>query len=339
MDYLKHRFQYTVVNSHPSNLDEVKYGVPQGSLLGPRLYTIYVNDLPNAITSGDVFMYADDTTLYCVGKNFDQVCSQLNNILEQLLLWSTMNKLCIHPVKSEVMILSKTGFIGPVPPIHFGNNFINVVNHTTCLGLIIDNRLTWAMHVDHVKKSFAQKVGALKRMKKLPVKVLEEIYFKSIVPAVLYGIVVWGNCNYSIMESLNPIHARAARVIHQDKSLEKLNWLPISYIYKRRLLLLMHDVLNDKILYPPFNLRLGNRPSRTGGLQVEIPRVNYKVGKESAQYRGPVIWNFIARLANFNVNIQKDSFKNILRRLSQNINSFLFEAPMIAMKDRDFVYF
>ena len=237
------------------------------------------------------------------------------------------------------MILSKTSFIGPVPPIHFGNNFINVVNHTTCLGLIIDNRLTWAMHVDHVKKSFAQKVGALKRMKKLPVKVLEEIYFKSIVPAVSYGIVVWGNCNYSIMESLNPIHARAARVIHQDKSLEKLNWLPISYIYKRRLLLLMHDVLNDKILYPPFNLRLGNRPSRTGGLQVEIPRVNYKVGKESAQYRGPVIWNFIARLANFNVNIQKDSFKNILRRLSQNINSFLFEAPMIAMKDRDFVYF
>jgi len=64
-------------------------------------------------------------------------------------------------------------------------------------------------------------------------KVLEEIYFKSIVPAVSYGIVVWGNCNYSIMISLNPIHARAARVIHQDKSLEKLNWLPISYIYKR----------------------------------------------------------------------------------------------------------
>ena len=141
------------------------------------------------------------------------------------------------------------------------------------------------------------------------------------------------------MESLNPIDARAARVIHQDKSLEKLNWLPISYIYKRRLLLLMHDVLNDKILYPRFNLRLRNRPSRTGGLQVEIPRVNYKVGKESAQYRGPVLWNFIARLANFNVNIQKDSFKNNLRRLSQNINNFLFEAPMIAMKDQDFVYF
>ena len=98
------------------------------------------------------------------------------------------------------------------------------------------------------------------------------------------------------------------------------------------------NILNQRFLLAN---RLGNIPSRTGGLQVEIPRVNYKVGKESAQYRGPVIWNFIARLANFNANIQTDSFKNILRRFSQNINSFSFEAPMIAtcMKDRDFVYF
>ena len=64
------------------------------------------------------------------------------------------------------------------------------------------------------------------------------------------------------------------------------------------------NLLNQRFLLAN---RLGNRPSRTGGLQVEIPRVNYKVGKESAQYRGPVIWNFIARLANFNANIQKDT--------------------------------
>ena len=87
----------------------------------------------------------------------------------------------------------------------------------------------------------------------------------------------------------------------------------------------MHDFLNDKVLYPHFNLRLNNRPSRKGGLQFEIPMVKYKVGKESAQYRGQVIWNF--------------SLKSILRRLSKNINSFSFEAPMIAMKDRNVVYF
>ena len=100
----------------------------------------------------------------------------------------------------------------------------------------------------------------------------------------------------------------------------------------------MHVVLNNKALYPPFNLRLNNRPSRRGGLHFEIPRVKYKVGKESAQCRGPVIWNFVNRFINFNANVQKDSFKNILRRLSQNINGFSFKAPMIAMKDRNFVY-
>ena len=74
---------------------------------------------------------------------------------------------------------------------------------------------------------------------------VKEIYFKSIVPAVTYGVVVWRNCSYSIMDSLNPVQVRVVRVIHQDKSLEKLNWLPISYIYKRRLILRKHDILND----------------------------------------------------------------------------------------------
>ena len=60
------------------------------------------------------------------------------------------------------MIFSKTGFTGPALPMFFGNILINVVSHTICLGLVIDNRLTWAMHVDHVRISFAQKVGALK---------------------------------------------------------------------------------------------------------------------------------------------------------------------------------
>ena len=79
------------------------------------------------------------------------------------------------------MILSKTSFTGPASPMYFGNNFMNVVSHTTCLRLVIDNRLTWATHVDHMRKSFAQKAGALKREKRLPVKLLEEIYFKSIL--------------------------------------------------------------------------------------------------------------------------------------------------------------
>ena len=119
------------------------------------------------------------------------------------------------------------------------------MDHTTCLGMTIDNCLSWSKHICHIKKLFSQKVGALKRMRQLPPKVLEEIYFKSIIPAVIYCILVWGKCSSALLNSLNPIHDRAARLIHNQDDLQSLNWLPLSYFYKRRLLLFMFDVIKQ----------------------------------------------------------------------------------------------
>ena len=115
MNYSSDRCQCTLVNGYISDLTLVQYGIPQGSLLGPRLYTIYVNDLPDAITLGNVLMYADDTTIYCIGKSFDEVCLKLNKVFDELRLWSLRSKLSIHPIKTEAMILTKQGFIGPPP--------------------------------------------------------------------------------------------------------------------------------------------------------------------------------------------------------------------------------
>ena len=236
MSYLNDRCQFTEVNNCRSVTDYVRYGVPQGSLLGLRLYTIYVNDLPDHIDSEDLYMYADDTTVYCIGPNVDQVMLSLNKTMEQVLMWNIRNQLTIHPIKTEAMILSKTSFVGPIPPLYFNTGHIDMVNHTTCLGVKIDNKLTWSVHIDSVKKSFTQKVGAFKRMRILPKKVLEEIYFKTIIPSVTYGISVWGNCSPSAPDSLNHIHARAAHIVNNldstmadDTCLMKSDWLPISY--------------------------------------------------------------------------------------------------------------
>ena len=113
MNYLSDRCQCTLVNGCISDLTLVQYGIPQGSLLGPRLYTIYVNDLPDAITLGNVLMYADDTILY----SFDEVCLKLNKVFDELRLWS------IHPIKTAAVILTKQYFIGPAPPILFGDKY------------------------------------------------------------------------------------------------------------------------------------------------------------------------------------------------------------------------
>ena len=136
---LSNRRQFTEVKNCRSATDHVHYGVPQGSLLGTRLYTIYVNDLPDYIDSGDLYMYVDDTTVYCVGQNVDQLITALNETMKQVLMWSVKNGLTIHSIKTDATILRKSAFVGLPPPFYFGTGPINVIDSTTSLGVKIDN--------------------------------------------------------------------------------------------------------------------------------------------------------------------------------------------------------
>ena len=96
----------------------------------------------------------------------------------------------IHPTKTEAMILAIQQFIRPLQPLHFGPGFVKLVNFISCLGVTIDNKLSWHSQVDVVKASFSKKNGALRRMSYLPKLTLEEIYFKTIIPSITYGISV-----------------------------------------------------------------------------------------------------------------------------------------------------
>ena len=110
-DYLKDRKQFAVVNGCKLQLNAVKCGIPQGSLLGPRLFSF--SDLPDRIKEGEIDMYADDTTLFYRGPSVDVVCDALNRILGDVHNWCRNNKLTIHSGKSEVMVLNRYSFCGP----------------------------------------------------------------------------------------------------------------------------------------------------------------------------------------------------------------------------------
>ena len=184
--YLNNRQQYTVVNGAESDTMLVQVGVPQGSVLGPTLFTLFTNDLPFSVVSGETYMYADDTTVYCVGNNGDEAVLLLNRALSELYEWCLINRLTPHPKKCEAMLMTRSNFIGPIPSVSIGGSLITWVERSRLLGVTVDNKLTWSPHLLEVKKSFANKLNLLKKSRFLPRSVLEKFYLCVILPSVTY---------------------------------------------------------------------------------------------------------------------------------------------------------
>ena len=139
----------------------VSCGIRQGSVLGPCLFSLYTNDMPEAVASGNLYLYADDTTVYCIGSTVDEACNILNNALDELNKSCVTNSLTSHSSKCEVMLLHRGSFIRPHPTI--GNASVAWVCHARLLGITIDRKLTWKKHVTKLKNNFVCKLNLLKK--------------------------------------------------------------------------------------------------------------------------------------------------------------------------------
>ena len=251
----------------------------------------------------------------------------------------------VHPGKNKAMIIRKTPFIGPLRPIYFGNDVISFAKKADCLGLTIDNQLSWSIQI----KSCSTKVSALKCMKYLPKKVLEELYYKTVIPAVAYCIAVWGNCSTSLFQNIEEIHARAARVIYDlpsqtsvEDSLMHARWQSISYIYKRRLLYIMHSIYYETAHHSIKKLFTKNSTSSIGTrnrTKFEVKLFKSAIGRNSLHYRGTMLWNSmpdeLKQIDNLNI------FKRKLKTRLKEINNFQFEKEAILINNKKdiFIYY
>ena len=156
-----------------------------------------------------VVIFADETTVFAIGKATDMIISSLQQILFQLHTWCIAIRLIAHESKTEAMIIFRSNFIGPLPALAYGTKTILLKSSSKCLGLTIDN--SWQDHIRNICKLFNKKLAVLKRIKFLSHSILESIYFNSIIPSVVYNIVVWGSVSSALMEDIDIelIHMRA----------------------------------------------------------------------------------------------------------------------------------
>eukprot|EP00794_Sanderia_malayensis_P001852 gene1852-2086_t len=219
MSYLGNREQYVEINRKRSERHEVKYGVPQGSLLGPRLFNIQVFDLPEVPSEGELEMFANNTEHYVIGNSADEISVSIEEVLQGINEWCKQNCLTIHPDKTEVMMISRKKIVGPLRPIKLQNHIVKYVAESKCLGMTVDNRLSWKNHIKKASVNLGKKVKQLRRMKSLPAKVLETIYFRGILPSITYGIGVWGSCSPQQLEDLERVHRKAGSEALTNKNL------------------------------------------------------------------------------------------------------------------------
>ena len=289
-NYLTDRKQYSEINGKSSEKKPIKYGVPQGSLLCPRLFGFHVNYLPDAVESGEVQVLADDTEAYRVGKTVDKVSSILQKLGNEVSKWCRNNSLSIHPDKT-----------GPLQLISLNGNIIKYVSSSKCLGIILDTKLNWKLQIDNVLSDLSSKLKKLRKIKSLPPSNLETMYFKGILPSALYGIAVWGSCTPATLQNLENVHIRAARLIQKIHSsipktdvLQITNWKSVCNMYKRRVACLTHQALYNKELPADIQdivtIQLTTRNMRDN-LKLALRRQKTKHGRKTFKHRATIIWN------------------------------------------------
>ena len=111
------------------------------------------------------------------------------------------NCLSIHLHKTEIMIISKTNFAGPLQPISLNGDIIKYVSSSKCLGMTVDTKLNWKLQIDNVSSDLSSKLKKLRRITSLPPSTLETIYFKGILPSALFGVAVWGSYHLKLCKT------------------------------------------------------------------------------------------------------------------------------------------
>ena len=291
--YLSNRKCFTEIISIKSNMQTFNVGVPQGSILGPLLFLMYVNDLPLTSDLLHTQLFADDTIVSNYGHDLQDLIASTDTELDKIMNWTLTNKLTLNARKTELLLISNRTNNFDSHMISLGNETIHPCTSCKYLGVHIDRNMTFTHHIDHVLKKISRHTGILYKIRDpLTQQARLNYYYAFIYPYLSYNVILWGS---TFQTHLNPLivqHKRTIRTIadanfrdHTDPLFRRLGLLKFADIYLYHILVYMFKAIKRGEYTQTRNLNTRS----TGLAQPVFHRLT--TTQHAISFTGPTAWN------------------------------------------------
>ena len=296
-DYLSQRTQSTKFFNSISPSLPIQYGVPQGSVLGPILFLLYINDIAHIFTNLKTVLFADDSTLYVTGEHPINLIHKANTDLQIFYTWCLSNRLTVNLNKTYFMLFSNKPTALLPPLLLSQNNTITRTNKHTLLGITFDDTLTFKYHIENLTLKLSRLVSMLHQVKELmPKDILKTLYNAHVLPHLNYCTPIWCNTYPTHLLPLIRLQKKIIRIItnsdyfaHTQPLFKETGTLKVFDINKLQISVFMYKKIKSNT---HISLPHHTHFTRTHE-NLRIPVPNLTIFQHSLSFTGPKTWNSI----------------------------------------------